>query len=428
MENKPTIKNSLLPSNFLYHSGKRIICAFAWMVLFSLNVFSQSNLVPNGSFEIYSSCPTSTFGEINKATPWFQPNFPYAGAGGSSDYDHFCAGYDCNSFKQCPRTGQGMAGIALFTYPYLYNKDYWREYIEVGLTDSLLQGKKYCVRFYVNMLDNSCFPVKQVQAVLTNDSILYTGINYEFIPGYAPCLQATSVIKDSINWVQLDTTYLANGGEKFITIGNFNPGSLVQYDSICATLSGSSAPGYYFFDDVSIYEQPDINAGIDTIIPPGDSIQLGVTGRPDIFYSWSPTTGLNNSNIANPMATPGTSTTYTLTVVDTNQLACTNIFYDTVTVLVGFVGIEENSICNAEGKLFPNPAQNSATFENTLPSGETGMLIMYDLTGKLLSSYKLNAGYNKLDIDLSNYSNGIYLYQIFITGEIVDHKKLAVTK
>ncbi|CAN5315767.1 hypothetical protein BH10BAC1_BH10BAC1_20580 [soil metagenome] len=54
-------------------------------LLFTCNLFGQNNLVPNGSFENYSSCPTGIFGQINRATPWFQPNYPYAGSGGSSD-------------------------------------------------------------------------------------------------------------------------------------------------------------------------------------------------------------------------------------------------------------------------------------------------------------------------------------------------------
>ncbi|MBC3542200.1 gliding motility-associated C-terminal domain-containing protein [Rufibacter sediminis] len=60
------------------------------------------------------------------------------------------------------------------------------------------------------------------------------------------------------------------------------------------------------------------NAGRDTTIIQGQSIQLKATGG--LTYKWTPTTGLSNPNIANPVATPAgssadvTTVTYTVTV------------------------------------------------------------------------------------------------------------------
>ena len=51
----------------------------------------------------------------------------------------------------------------------------------------------------------------------------------------------------------------------------------------------------------------------------GNSAQLQVNasgGSGDFSYSWTPTTGLNASNISNPVATPTQTTTYTCTVTD----------------------------------------------------------------------------------------------------------------
>ena len=60
----------------------------------------------------------------------------------------------------------------------------------------------------------------------------------------------------------------------------------------------------------------------------GDSTQLNATGGGTC--QWSPVTGLNNPNIFNPFATPDTTTTYYVTVTDSN--GCTNT--DSVTVFV----------------------------------------------------------------------------------------------
>lgn len=60
----------------------------------------------------------------------------------------------------------------------------------------------------------------------------------------------------------------------------------------------------------------------------GDSVQLGANGV--VSYSWTPATGLSDPLIANPKASPSTTTTYTVTGVDVN--GCTTT--DTLVVIV----------------------------------------------------------------------------------------------
>jgi gliding motility-associated-like protein len=61
-----------------------------------------------------------------------------------------------------------------------------------------------------------------------------------------------------------------------------------------------------------------------------DSVQLTASASAPVTYSWSPTTGLSNPNIANPMASPDTTTTYTVTYTDANN--CTQSLSVTVQV------------------------------------------------------------------------------------------------
>jgi hypothetical protein len=80
------------------------------------------------------------------------------------------------------------------------------------------------------------------------------------------------------------------------------------------------------------------------------------------------------------------------------------------------------------GVLYPNPAHNSCTYEASLTETQSGFIMIYDLNEKLLQSYKLNSGDNKVEMDLSVYSNGVYMYQIVINGETIEHKKLVINK
>ena len=60
-------------------------------------------------------------------------------------------------------------------------------------------------------------------------------------------------------------------------------------------------------------------ANSDTTICPGTSVPLyGTAGLLTCVYLWSPAAGLSATNIANPIATPTITTTYTLTITDIN--------------------------------------------------------------------------------------------------------------
>lgn len=77
-----------------------------------------------------------------------------------------------------------------------------------------------------------------------------------------------------------------------------------------------------------------IQAGNDTVICTGGTANLRATvagGNPSYFYSWSPTTGVQNPNAAVTTASPTASTTYTLTVTDASLNSSTTTIHVSVT-------------------------------------------------------------------------------------------------
>ena len=69
---------------------------------------------------------------------------------------------------------------------------------------------------------------------------------------------------------------------------------------------------------------PVADAGADETILPGGSVEIGGSptasgGTSPYSYSWTPTTGLDDATIANPIASPATTTTYTVVVTDANS-------------------------------------------------------------------------------------------------------------
>ncbi len=113
---------------------------------------------------------------------------------------------------------------------------------------------------------------------------------------------------------------------------------------------GGGTGVYYNIQTVSI---DFANAGNNLSVCQGSGVQLNGTGG--TTYAWSPSTGLSNSTIANPIASPTVNTTYTLTA--TNSSGCTDT--SIVKVLVNAM-----PIVNAGGDKFICPG-TSTTLSGT---------------------------------------------------------------
>jgi len=81
---------------------------------------------------------------------------------------------------------------------------------------------------------------------------------------------------------------------------------------------------------VTVFEGATANAGPDAIILTGDTYQMLSTGSAG-SYLWSPSTGLSSATVLSPVASPQTTTTYTLTV--TSPQGCTATDQMTLTVV-----------------------------------------------------------------------------------------------
>lgn len=77
--------------------------------------------------------------------------------------------------------------------------------------------------------------------------------------------------------------------------------------------------------DVAI-EIIDIGLMEDTIILCNeDSVFLNPNGNPNLFYTWNPPASLDSINVANPLATPLTTTEYSVTITSPNNIGCNDV-------------------------------------------------------------------------------------------------------
>ncbi|MEP7318579.1 MAG: T9SS type A sorting domain-containing protein, partial [Panacibacter sp.] len=121
-----------------------------------------------------------------------------------------------------------------------------------------------------------------------------------------------------------------------------------------------------------------VNAGPDvTTCCAGNGVQLNATvtsGLAPFTYSWSPATGLNNPNIANPIATqPGT---YTVTVTDASGCTASDV------VVITQGGINCCRIAGKKATTYPNPFADN--FNITIPQGKYATVFISNLYGTIL--------------------------------------------
>lgn len=209
---------------------------------FSFIGISQ-NLIDNGDFESYTSCPNEA-GQLTNAEPWINS------AALTPDYMHSCAqgtdaGVPLNAFgNQMPNSGEGYAGI--YTYQNFPDCDV-REYITISLTEPLLANTSYALEFHVSLSEQSRYAVSTIGALFTENNSF--DIDKYILEADPQIFHIGEALTDTENWMLISGSFTAQGGEQFLTIGNFeedDSSGLVQVNPIVSDLS------YYYIDDVRL--------------------------------------------------------------------------------------------------------------------------------------------------------------------------------
>lgn len=142
---------------------------------------------------------------------------------------------------------------------------------------------------------------------------------------------------------------------------------------------------------LSIHQPPELGFSLnktDTTIVRGSSLELGsgteiFGGSGKYQYHWTPTSGLSDSTLLHPVATPADTTLYVLTVTDSN--GCSFSLPYKVNVRKKMVGtLPVPASPSLQAVLFPNP--NKGTFRVKL-TGESFPkidMILYSGTGEQL--------------------------------------------
>ncbi len=227
----------------------RIGSLFVFIFLLSpVLSFGQLNLVKNPGFEDTLQCVGG-----NSQFQGFAANW----RGTAGDYfNSNCQGYlvevPYNVFGyQFPRTGTAYAGIYCTVVDTYYVHENVRDYIQGELTSPLLAGKYYCVSFYANQpnIERYATPIGYYFSL---DSLAFNQYCLSVQPDYMDT--SLLLLSDTLNWTLVTDTFLANGGEKYLTIGNFWNDTTSPILDVYPTAPASNQGSYYFIDDVSVMD------------------------------------------------------------------------------------------------------------------------------------------------------------------------------
>lgn len=189
--------------------------------------------------------------------------------------------------------------------------------VQTGVTASNLPVGSYTA----TITDaNGCASTANATIALTNNLTISTRLDTTICSGssFSPNLSSNA---SSFAWTP------TNGVSNAATLNpTLSPTASTQY-TVTGTLNNCTVTRSF---QVNVVQGVTVNAGPNFTILAGQSQQLQASGTAGT-YLWTPPTGLSAANVLNPIATPTTTTTYTLRI--TTAQGCTNTDDMVVTVV-----------------------------------------------------------------------------------------------
>ncbi len=107
-----------------------------------------------------------------------------------------------------------------------------------------------------------------------------------------------------------------------------------------------------------------------------------------------------------------------------------NIFIDDINIFGISTSIAQTSLDEDGVKIYPNPANNNLNIILDLTKNSEIEINIKDVTGKTLlaKNNKLLKGENKLQVETTNLSSGLYFVQIKNDDVLISIKKIVISK
>lgn len=194
---------------------------------------NNRNLVPNGSFENYRKKSS----DIRRAVPWQQ----------IETVDYYQKSLDNDTVSQ-----KGAYSGACYA-GFRFRKNY-KEFLQVKLAEPLHRGTIYEVSLHIRLAFWSNAALRSFGAAFTKGG--YRG-QKDAIRSYLvdSICNKDAILLNNYRWITISGYYKADGGEKYMTIGNFS--GVVQKDMLRLRVIGfRPREAYYFVDEIKVIRAP----------------------------------------------------------------------------------------------------------------------------------------------------------------------------
>lgn len=208
-----------------------------------------ANLVENGSFEIIKG-KVKGLGCVDASADWKNVTNAKADLFVKENKLPIVLTSGNSYGKEEPKEGDNYVGLVVYS-----PKDkIARNYITSPLNQPMLKGKKYCVSMYISLAEGSKYATNNL------------GINFHkkqpkqeeaktIVEKTAILHNQAKMVNATYGWEKVCGTYISEGGEEFITIGNF---TATDKSKIEKTLKIKDYKGvisefaYYYVDNISV--------------------------------------------------------------------------------------------------------------------------------------------------------------------------------
>lgn len=220
--------------------------------ILSLSTFAQEgqNLISNPGFESVGKAP-KRLGSIESAEGWVSPTGVRADLFTSSKLEDINVPENVYG-KEHPKEGGNYAGIV----GYSYGDKMPRSYVMTKIDVPLKKDMRYCVKFNLSLAEASKYASNNIGAKLSkkpfgSDSKLPL-IDEASLLHYN---NDHKIMSARYNWTEVCGVVVAEGGEKYITIGNFNSDDETKSERMKKDPKmkvTQIVAAYYYIDDVTV--------------------------------------------------------------------------------------------------------------------------------------------------------------------------------
>jgi hypothetical protein len=328
----------------------------------------------------------------------------------------------CGTGFQYPRNGNNF----ILTQLYCNICPRWNP--RNRLKQALKAGVVYCVTYYVVNTNNNRVAIDSYGAYFGDsgmDTITKCAVPLTYLNPQIENTQG-NIITDTLKWTPIKGIFAANGGEKYMVIGNFKSNAATNtllINPIQTILSND-----VYIDDVSVIE---LNlpafAGRDTFFIPGSTLFIG--RQPDVGIN-DACTWYKLPNLSAPIATAIAGFTVSPTITTTyvvRQDICGLVKWDSVVLTASAVGLEKLKILNDKLKIYPNPANNILVLE-ALESTTNYQCRIYNSIGYLIREEEIMFKDKTVKLNVSDLESGAYFLQLKSEGAGTVSKRFVINR